>query len=267
MQTKFFERPEGKLAYTDYGGDGDLVIMMPGMGALRREYRFLAPVVRDAGFHVISVDLRGHGESSAFWSDYEVPSTGKDLLALIEYFDEGPAHFIGSSYSPGAAVWSAAEHPEMFHSLVLISAFVRDPQTTFLQNLMVATMFVGPWKYAGWRMYYKMMYPTQQPDDFDKYLDQLFASLHEPGKFDALKQMMAAKKIESEKRLPQVKAPSLVVMGTKDPDWSDPVGEAKWISAQLSTEPVLIEGAGHYPQTEMPDVTNPQIIQFLQQVK
>ena len=27
MQTKFFERREGKLAYTDYGGDGDLVVV------------------------------------------------------------------------------------------------------------------------------------------------------------------------------------------------------------------------------------------------
>ena len=239
--------------------------MLPGMGALRSEYRFLAPTVRAAGFHAISVDLRGQGESSAFWSDYELPSSGKDLLALIDYFDGGPAHVIGTSFSPGAAVWAAVERPESIRSLVLIGAFVRDPQTTFLQNLMMAVIFGGPWKYAGWRMNYKTLYPTQQPDDFNDYLDQLMALLHEPGKLDAFQQLVAATKIESEKRLTQVKAPSLVVMGTKDPDWPDPVSEAKWISEQLSSQLVLINGAGHYPQTEMPDVTNPQIIEFLKQ--
>ncbi len=267
MQTQFFERPAGKLAYTDYGGAGELVIMLPGMGALRSEYRFLAPAVRDAGFHVVTVDLRGQGESSAFWPDYELPSSGRDLLALINYFDEGSAHVVGTSFSPGAAVWAAAERPEQIRSLVLIGAFVRDPQVTFVQKLMMAALLGGPWKYAGWRMYYKMMYPSQQPADFDDYLDRLMASLREPGKSAAFQQLAAATKIESEQRLPQVKAPALVVMGTKDPDWPDSVAEAQWIGEQLGTKPVLIDGAGHYPQTEMPDITNPQIIEFLQQVK
>ena len=265
METKFFERPEGKLAYTDYGGDGDLVIMMPGMGATRAEYRFLAPAVRDAGFHAVTVDLRGQGESSAFWPDYELPSSGQDLLALIDYFDEGPAHVIGTSFSPGAAVWAAAERPEQIRSLVLIGAFVRDPQTTLVQKLMMAALVAGPWKYAGWRMYYKMLYPTRQPPDFDAYLDQLTALLREPGKSDAFQQLAATPRIDSEQRLPKVKVPALVVMGSKDPDWPDPVAEARWIAEQLGTDPVLIDGAGHYPQTEMPEITNPQIIEFLKQ--
>ncbi len=266
MQTQFFERSEGKLAYTDYGGDGELVIMVPGMGATRSEYRFLAPSVRDAGFHVVTVDLRGQGESSAFWSDYELPSSGKDLLALIEFFNEGPAHVIGTSYAPGMAVWASVERPEMIRSIVLIGAFVRDPKPTLIQKLMMFALFAGPWKYAGWRSYYKTIYPSQQPDDFDEYLDQLMANLHEPGKFDAFAQLAASTRIESERRLPKVQAPALVVMGTKDPDWSDPIAEAHWIGEQLGVEPVFIEGAGHYPQTEMPDITNPKIIQFLKQV-
>ena len=32
MHTQYFERPEGTLAYSDYGGNGQLVLMLPGMG-------------------------------------------------------------------------------------------------------------------------------------------------------------------------------------------------------------------------------------------
>ena len=64
MQTQFFERPEGTIAYDDSQGDGQLVIMLPGMGALRSEYRFLAPAVIEAGYRVVTADLRGQGESS-----------------------------------------------------------------------------------------------------------------------------------------------------------------------------------------------------------
>ena len=67
MQTQYFKRPEGTLAYTDYGGSGEPVLMLPGMGALRAEYRFLAPRLSAAGFRAVTVDLRGHGESSVPW--------------------------------------------------------------------------------------------------------------------------------------------------------------------------------------------------------
>lgn len=32
MDTQFVERADGSLAYDDSGGDGELVIMVPGMG-------------------------------------------------------------------------------------------------------------------------------------------------------------------------------------------------------------------------------------------
>jgi alpha-beta hydrolase superfamily lysophospholipase len=73
MQTQFFERPEGTLAFTEYGGSGEPVLMLPGMGALRQEYRYFAPELSQAGYRAVTVDLRGHGESSVPWDIYDVP--------------------------------------------------------------------------------------------------------------------------------------------------------------------------------------------------
>ena len=52
-------------------------------------------------------------------------------------------------------------------------------------------------------------------------------------------------------------------MGTKDPDFPDPVAEGQYIARETRAELQLIEGAGHYPQTEMPDAVSPVIIDFL----
>ncbi len=52
-------------------------------------------------------------------------------------------------------------------------------------------------------------------------------------------------------------------MGTKDPDFPDPVAEANTIAERTGGTAALIEGAGHYPQTEMPDKTIPVILDFL----
>ncbi len=266
MDTKFFERLEGKLAYDDSGGDGDLVIMEPGMGALRSEYRYLAPVLIEAGYRVVTVDLRGQGESSVGWSEYTVAASGSDILALIDHFDSGPAHVIGTSFSPGAIVWAAVERPEAFHSLVLIGPWVRDASAGFVQNLMTTVLLNGPWKVQGWAMFYKTLYPTQKPADFDDYMDKLVTNFAEPGRFEALKGLGFGSKSASAERIAQVQVPALVVMGTKDPDWPEPEAEAHWIVDQLSAELLLVEGAGHYPQTEMPDKVSPVILDFLARV-
>jgi pimeloyl-ACP methyl ester carboxylesterase len=264
METKFFERPEGTLAYDDSGGDGELVLMLPGMGALRSEYRYLAPKISEAGYRAVTADLRGHGESSAGWPTYDIPAVGRDILALTDHLSAGPAHLIGTSLSPGAIVWAAAEKPEAIRSMTLIGAFVRTPKTTLIERLLMPVMMNGPWKVSAWITFYRTMYPTRKPDDFETYLNQLRSNLKEPGRFAANKAFAAASKQPSEERLRKTKAPALVVMGSKDPDFPQPEAEARYIGEQVGGKVVMIDGAGHYPQTEMPDKVAPIILEFLE---
>ena len=113
-------------------------------------------------------------------------------------------------------------------------------------------------------MFYRTMYPTRKPDDFETYLSQLRSNLKETGRFAANKAFAAASKRPSEERLSKTKAPALVVMGSKDPDFPQPEVEAQYIGQQVGGKVVMIEGAGHYPQTETPDKVAPIILDFLQ---
>jgi pimeloyl-ACP methyl ester carboxylesterase len=263
MQTQFLERPEGRLAYSDYGGDGQPVLMMPGMGALRSEYRFLVPALSQAGYRPVTVDLRGHGESSVPWQTYDVPSVGSDLLALVEHLDAGAAHLFGTSFAAGAVVWAAAERPQSVRSLALIGAFVRDAKINPLMNALFWLMVHNPWRVRSWVMYYGTLYPTRKPPDFKDYLSQLAGNMAQPGRFDAALALAYSSRLPSEERLKRVKAPTLVIMGTKDPDFPDPAAEGKFIAEQTGGRLELVEGAGHYPQTEMPEATAPLIVDFL----
>jgi pimeloyl-ACP methyl ester carboxylesterase len=62
-----------------------------------------------------------------------------------------------------------------------------------------------------------------------------------------------------------MQAPTLVIMGTKDPDFPNPVEEGKIVAESTGGRLALIEGAGHYPHTEMPEKTAPIVIDFLEQ--
>jgi pimeloyl-ACP methyl ester carboxylesterase len=263
MQTRFFKRSEGVLAYSDYEADGELVLMLPGMGALRSEYRYLAPKLSEAGYHAVTVDLRGQGESSVPWKSYDVPSVGADILALIDHLNVGPAHIIGTSFAPAPIVWAAAERPDQIRSLVLISPFVREVKINPIMLALFWLMMNNPWRSRTWVMYYNTLFPSQKPPDFKKYLRQLRENLSESGRFDAVKRLGNSSRQPSDERLKQVKAPTLVIMGTKDPDFPDPAEEGRTVANKIGGTLSLVEGSGHYPQSEMPEETAQIVIDFL----
>ncbi len=57
-RTVYLTRPDGRVAY-HVAGEGPIVVLVPGMGDLRDGYRFLAPVLRDAGYRVACTDRVG----------------------------------------------------------------------------------------------------------------------------------------------------------------------------------------------------------------
>ncbi|MBA3873551.1 MAG: alpha/beta hydrolase [Anaerolineae bacterium] len=220
-----------------------------------------------AGYRVVTMDVRGHGESSTTWSDYSVVGVGKDMLALMRHLDAGAAIILGESLSAGAAVWAATEAPEQVAGLVLLGAVVRDAPTPAYMTPLLNILFAPLWGVAAWGMYFNTLFPAHKPADFATYRQKLLANLREPGRLSALKAMMLAKKDASEQRVSSVKAPTFIIMGTKDPDFKDPTAEAKWLAEQTHGKVMIIDGAGHYPHVEMIDKTAQPIIDFLKSIE
>lgn len=265
--TRWLIRPAGRIAYDDSGGAGPLVVAIPGLGDLRQEYRFLAPRLVAAGYRVVTMDVRGHGESSVDWPDYFTQSVGADALALVESLKAGPALLIGTSMAGGAIAWAAAERPDLVAGLVLINPFVRPIPASALQTLMVKTLMRRPWGPTAWGYYYQSLYPTQRPADFDEYKVGLVANLKQPGRFEAAVAMMNDDKAAIEPRLGEVRAPALVLMGSKDPDFPDPAAEGRLVAERLRGATNVIDGAGHYPHVEFPEPTAAQVLTFLAEAR
>ena len=137
MNTKYLNQEYGRIAYDDTGS-GPLVICVPSMGDVRGEYRFLIPQLVSAGYRAVSMDVRGHGETSPEWDDYSVAGIGQDILALIRALDAGPAIIIGTSMAAGAAVWAAAEAPGLIRGLVMVGPFVRGDGNWFLETNLIS---------------------------------------------------------------------------------------------------------------------------------
>jgi pimeloyl-ACP methyl ester carboxylesterase len=259
--TRYLDRPQGRIAY-EVHGDGPLVICAPGMGDLRSVYRSLVPGLVDAGYRVATMDLRGHGDSDAGFAAYDDVAAGTDLLALAEHLG-GPAVLVGNSMAAGAAAWAAAEAPQQVAGLVLIGPFVRNPSVGPAKTLAFRLALLRPWGPAVWDGYYRKSYPGRAPADLAEHQARIRQSLRRPGRWKAFAATTRTSHAPAEARLGEVRAPALVVMGDKDPDFPDPAAEARLVADRLGAELLLVPGAGHYPQAEYPELVTPAVVGFL----
>jgi pimeloyl-ACP methyl ester carboxylesterase len=149
--TRYLALPDGVIGYDD-AGMGALVVCVPSLGDVRAEYRFLRPQLIGMGFRVVTMDLRGHGESSTGWRDYSKAAIGADILALIRQVNAGPARVIATSYAGGSAVVADIKSPNLIAGLVLIGAFVRDASGGSLQTQLLNLLLSRPWGPALWSM-------------------------------------------------------------------------------------------------------------------
>ncbi|GAB5077474.1 alpha/beta fold hydrolase [Arthrobacter sp. AD-310] len=265
-ETYYLGRPEGRIAY-DTQGEGHLVLLVPGMGDLRSTYRFLAPALAAAGYQVVTVDLRGHGDSDSTFATYGDIPTASDLAALLQELGK-PAVLVGNSMAAGAAVIVAASHPGLVDGLVLVGPFVRQPGSGNTVSRAFMRLLLAPaWAAVVWHAYMPRLYAGKLPPDFAAYRRKVTASIRRRGYTRAFSLTTRTDHVRAGESLDRIHVPTLVVMGRKDPDFKDPQAECEWIARKLDGRAVMIDDAGHYPQSQQPEVVASAVLDFLRQLR
>ncbi|HEV2238767.1 MAG TPA: alpha/beta fold hydrolase [Ktedonobacterales bacterium] len=263
MHTQFLTVPDGTIAFDDQG-EGPLILCVPAGGDTRAQYRFLTPQFVAAGYRVVTMDLRGQGESSPAWPEYTDAALASDMLALIRHLEGGPARIIATSKATGGALRAAVEAPSLVSGLALIGVMVAAPRSPVLTHLMTSFLLHPLWGVALYDFYFPKLYPKARPADFAEQRAKVKAMLKEPGRLRALRQMFSESGGATYARHAQVEAPVLILMGSRDPDVKRPEREAYALGRRLPHATVqVIEGAGHHLAAEMPEVVGSRILAFL----
>ena len=269
---QYVEVPGGRIAY-EAMGQGPLIVLSHGIGDLRQSYRFLAPLLVQAGYRVANANVRGHGDSSIGFESISRSDVAGDLLALIGHLG-GAAVIVGQSISGGAATIAAAQAPELVAAIVEINPFTRTQKPTVSALLRIGRYRRGILRLGGtqlfrslsaWLRYLDLAYPTK-PADYDDYIAALRAKLREPGRMSEFLKTFKSTPADAEAQLPNVRCPALIVMGTADPDFPDPKAEGEAIVAALPPglgTLRILQGAGHYIHAERPSELAALLTSFL----
>ena len=163
------------------------------------------------------------------------------------------------------ALWAAHDRPARVRGVVLLGPIVRDLKPTWFQKLALRIGFAGPWRVWFWTTYWNSLFPACKPVDHGLVKAALVQNLREPGRMAALLAMVSLSKADTAAMISASRMPALIVMGSRDPDFPDAVAEARCLAAQLDAHSLIVDGAGHYPHTEMPERVVPELLSFIAQ--
>jgi 2-hydroxy-6-oxonona-2,4-dienedioate hydrolase len=251
-------------------GAGAPLILLHGTGGHAEAYlRNLAALSRR--FHVIAYDMVGHGFSGKPDHPYTLEVYADQLQGLLDALGVERAHLSGESLGGWVAAWFAARHPERVDRLVLTTPgnIIGKPETmrVIRESTMRAVAEASPetvrarleWLFA----------PQTRHLVSDELVAIRLAIYTLPGAEQAMRNVLVLQEPDVRARYGwapewagRIAAPTLIIWTSDDPTGTFAEGEllASWIPG---SELVNIDGAGHWPQWEVPETFDRLHLEFL----
>jgi pimeloyl-ACP methyl ester carboxylesterase len=110
-----------RLEFTEYGAGDRWVVLLHGQLMARRMHQPLARAIAGAGFHVVTVDLLGHGRSDRPLDPkgYSMTAFGEQVVALLDHLGAEQAVIGGTSLGANVSLEVADVAPERVRGLLL----------------------------------------------------------------------------------------------------------------------------------------------------
>ncbi len=110
-----------RLHYLDWGGEGDPLVIIPGMGCTAYIFAEFAPRFTDH-FRVLALTRRGHGDSEIPESGYDVDTLTEDLRQFLDALGIERASLVGHSMGYLELSRFAELYPQRVIKLVFLDA-------------------------------------------------------------------------------------------------------------------------------------------------
>ncbi|MGH7894079.1 MAG: alpha/beta fold hydrolase [Candidatus Binatia bacterium] len=277
-QDRFIDANRLRHHVLEWNRSGPIVLLAHGFLEHAHAWDFVAPHLAAAGYHVLALDWRGHGDSQWIGAGgyYHFPDYAADLAGIVSSLGERVA-LVGHSMGAGATVLYAGTEPARVWALACLDAL--GPPDTSPETV--------PERYVAWladlervatrpRSRLTLADATaRMRERFPHFADPVAAhmALHgtraENGarawKFDPLHQTTAPTPYYTRQARPfwaRVACPVLYVAGAESPYRLSDAEEADRLAA-LRADRVELSGVAHHPHLEAPERLAQVLIAFL----
>jgi 3-oxoadipate enol-lactonase len=236
-----------KLHYRVAGPpDAEPVLLLHALGTTLEMWSPQVPIL-SREYHVVAVDLRGHGRSPVPPGPYSIGGLAEDVLSLLDELDIDRASVCGLSLGAMVGLSMAATAPRRVHRLIAACVVAvpaapaawldRAQRVRAGGTVEVSELVVERWGYRD-----------RQPAIAQRIRDMLAATPAEG--YAACCDAIAAMDLRA--GLGWIEAPTLLIVGADDP--AAPLDAAESIaSAMVDVRVTVIEGAAHLANIEAAD--------------
>ncbi len=258
-----FQRDGGFLAY-DRVGTGLPLLFLHGYPLSRKIWQPQLESLSDIAT-LLTVDLRGHGESYPFDPPYSMDMLAEDCLRLLDHENIAPPIVVcGLSMGGYVAFALYRKYPHLFKGLVLTStrAAADSPEAKANRQASIKNVHERGVPFIVEGMLPMAVSPStlsSKPDLVDS-IRQIMLETSVDGVVGALQGMLA--RPDSTPLLPAIPFPVLVISGADDR--LIPSAEAGAMAQLIPhSRLVVIPQAGHLPNLEQPALFNAALRDFL----
>ena len=256
------------LAYIDTGArSGPPVVLIHGYTDSARDWVPLMPYLSKR-FRLILVDIRGHGQSSKPECCYTRLDFAYDIELLLDSLGIARADLVGHSLGSIIAQTFAEFWPEHTRKVVLISSTggrppgMAPPSFDFaaqIRKLKEPLEPDSPFMIAWWDS------PTPVDPDFIRRQRQDAAGIPLRVWLAVLDQGLPSDALygDLQSSLPKLKAPTLLIWGSKDPIMEPPMRKTL-VDALPAAQVKIFDGLGHNPFWEDPQAVADVVNGFLE---
>lgn len=265
------------MHYLEAGTGDPPIVLLHGLGSTVTKWRDALPLIATRR-RTLAVDLPGFGKSEAPRARYTFGFLAGGVKAFLDAMGIDRCVLVGNSLGGVTAMWFAAAWPERVVELVLVDPALPLPPGARPDAKTVVRMAVASLPGVG-EILYRGFMRFKSADE--QLADGLRRNVADPSRVSAetirlmreeaearrqnmalrrpllsaqrhLLWMMSARRAEVERVAASLRVPPLLVWGSEDILVPLAVGEY-WVSRIPGAELLVIEGAGHNPQIELPD--------------
>jgi pimeloyl-ACP methyl ester carboxylesterase len=210
---------------------------------------------------VITFDNRGVGKSDKPTGPYSTKMMAEDTVKLMDYLGIEKAHIMGASMGGMIAQELAINYPQRVMKLVLACTYARQDRTSGDNSKQAELVQLTPDKMANAMIHlafnnqlYRITFGI-----FARIQSIFFRTSDRQG---IIGQESACLKHNTLERLPLIKSPTLVIVGTED-KIINPVSSDILASKIPNAKLVKLDGGSHSFTLEMKTVFNQEVLNFL----
>ena len=108
--------------WTTESADAETIFALPGSGADVSRYKYLGPILAEAGYKLIAINQRGILGSSGRLERITLQDLAGDVVAIADKMKVEKFHMVGWAFGNRTSRMLATTYPERLASLILIAA-------------------------------------------------------------------------------------------------------------------------------------------------